>query len=94
MSRRRLKGCGGLLAISVLLFVALLVGFVLGGDGDVETPTGEVRVNKQQIIEEAQKVKRWIEQEVKEEVPRLQKVMQRIQQEPQEAQKQREEEQP
>ena len=99
MSRRILRGCGGLLVLGVLLIVAFLVGgMVIGGGGSVETPIGGVSVNdpveEKQAEEEVlrlQKAKRWIEQEVKEEVLRLQKVKRWIEQEPQDAQKQVEE---
>jgi len=100
MLRRILGGCGGLVALGVLLVVAFLVGaMVIGGGGSVETPIGEVSVNdpveEKQAQEEVlrlQKAKRWIEQEVKEEVLRLQKVKRWIEQEiKEESQKQVEE---
>ena len=102
MLPRILRGCGGLVALGVLLMVAFLVGgLVIGGGGSVESPIGGVSVNDpvgekqaQEGVLRLQKAKRWIEQEVKEEVLRLQKVKQRLQQEPQDPQKQAEEEQP
>ena len=81
MSRRILRGCGGLLILGILLIVAFLVGgMVIGGGGSVETPIGGVSVNDP--VEEKQ---------AEEEVLRLQKVKRWIEQEPQEAQKQVEE---
>jgi hypothetical protein len=99
MLRRILGGCGGLVALGVLLVVAFLLGaMVVGGGGGVETPIGGVSVNEPVEEKQAQewvlglrKAKRWLEQEVKEEVLRLQKVKRRIEQEPQEARKQAEE---
>ncbi len=82
MLRSILIACGRLLALAVLLIAALLIGIVIGAQGSVE---------KQQIIEEAQQAKRWIEQEVKEELLRLQKAKQWIEQEPQAVQEQQQE---
>ena len=81
MLRRILRSCGGLLILGILLIVAFLVGgMVIGGGGSVETPIGGVSVNDP--VEE---------QQAKEEVLRLQKVKQWIEQEQQETQKQVEE---
>jgi hypothetical protein len=81
MSRRILRSCGGLLILGILLIVAFLVGgMVIGGGGSVETPIGGVSVNDP--VEEKQ---------AEEEVLRLQKVKRWIEQEPQDAQKQVEE---
>jgi hypothetical protein len=81
MLRRILRGCGGLLVLGVLLIVAFLVGaMVIGGGGSVETPIGRVSVNDPVDEEQAE-----------EEVLRLQKAKGWIEQEPQEAQKQVEE---
>jgi hypothetical protein len=99
MLPRILRGCGGLVALGVLLMVAFLVGgLVIGGGGSVESPIGGVSVNDpvgekqaQEGVLRLQKAKRWIEQEVNEEVLRLQRVKRWIEQEPQEARKQVEE---
>jgi hypothetical protein len=81
MSRRILRSCGGLLILGILLIVAFLVGgMVIGGGGSVETPIGGVSVNDP--VEEKQ---------AEEEVLRLQKAKRWIEQEPQDAQKQVEE---
>ena len=81
MLRRILRRCGGLLVLGVLLMVAFLAGgMIIGSGGSIETPIGRVSVNDPVKEEQAE-----------EEVLRLQKAKRWIEQEPQEAQKQVEE---
>ena len=46
MSRRLLIGCGALLALGVALSIGALIGYLIGREGSVKTPVGEVSVDQ------------------------------------------------
>ena len=46
MSRRLLIGCGALLTIGVALSIGALIGYLIGREGSVQTPVGEVSVDQ------------------------------------------------
>lgn len=46
MSRRLLIGCGALLTLGVALSIGVLIGYLIGREGSVKTPIGEVSVDQ------------------------------------------------
>lgn len=46
MSRKLLIGCGALLTLGVALSIGVLIGYLIGKEGSVKTPVGEVSVDQ------------------------------------------------
>lgn len=46
MSRKLLIGCGALLTLGVALSIGVLTGYLIGKEGSVKTPVGEVTVDQ------------------------------------------------
>ena len=46
VSRRLLIGCGALLTLGVALSIGVLIGYLIGREGSVKTPVGEVTVDQ------------------------------------------------
>jgi hypothetical protein len=46
VSRRLLIGCGFLLTIGVALSIGALIGYIIGREGSVQTPVGEVTLDQ------------------------------------------------
>jgi hypothetical protein len=46
VSRKLLIGCGALLTLGVALSIGVLIGYLIGKEGSVKTPVGEVSVDQ------------------------------------------------